>query len=92
MRVKLRDATGNPVSGWVAAVDAKGVDIGAAFVMSDIVKLLSAAAFSPTDPMFGPLPPGTYRVEAEALDGSKASGTVDLDGAAEAELVLRLAR
>ena len=89
LRVRLRDASGAPAAGRVQVLDPDGRDVGGVYALADVLRFLEAGVFSPTAPLFGPLPPGTYRIAGEA-HGSPVTATVELTGEPTAEIAVEV--
>lgn len=73
-------------------LEAQGREVGGMYPESEVEERYSAGDFSPSAPVFGPLPPGGYRVAASAPGGLAASREVTLSGEAERSLKLDLAK
>jgi RNA polymerase sigma-70 factor (ECF subfamily) len=92
LRIRLQDEHGRPLKGWVKVLDQAGHDAVGMYSMREILQLFSEGAFSPTSPLFGPLPRGRYKIEASAPGGLSATKEITLSGAPELEVTLRLAQ
>ncbi|MCP3914518.1 MAG: carboxypeptidase regulatory-like domain-containing protein [bacterium] len=87
--IKVKDGSGEAVRAQLQIVDDEGRDVGGMFGMQDLQVLYLEGAFSPTEHRLGPLPPGKYKVFAEA-NGKRASKTVRLRGDAEKMMTIRI--
>ncbi len=89
LRVRLENERGEPVQGWVAVRAADGHDAGGLWPADELEDLFFAGAFSPSEPFFGPLEPGTYSVRADAFGGGQVEREVTLAGESERSITLR---
>ena len=86
--IRIRDKEG-PTRASVRVVDSEGREWGGMFGMDDLQMLYLDKGFSPNEHRIGPLPPGKYRVYAEA-EGLEAAKPVTLRGGEERKLTVRL--
>ncbi len=92
VEVSLRGESGHPIPAAVSAVDAQGRAWQGLYTLSEAIEAYQSGTMARLLESVGPLPPGTYRITAEAIDGRSASRTVELDGRPRRRLSLRLPR
>jgi hypothetical protein len=88
LAVRLEDARGAPLPGWVEVYDAEEREVGGLYPYGALEELYYQGAFSPTAPRFGPLAPGRHRIEARFFGGGRASREIALDGRPELAVTL----
>jgi hypothetical protein len=90
LRVAIRDRAGRPAKGWIRVCDSQEREVGGMFAMADLSAFFYQGVFSPTDPGAGPLPPGTYRIEAQAFGELSGTGKLTLSGEGERATTVRV--
>ncbi|MGK0217407.1 MAG: protocatechuate 3,4-dioxygenase beta subunit, partial [Planctomycetota bacterium] len=87
--LRIMDGSGDPIAASISVRDEEGREVTGLVGMADLQALYMDGAFSMSEHRLGPLPPGKYRVRAEA-DGVVAEKPVRLRGGEEKRLTLRL--
>lgn len=87
--VSLEDKSGADLPSRVSVLDANHREMNGMLGLEEIMQRYSGGLDDAAQRV-GPLPPGTYRVEAIAADGRSASKQVTLSGQDERKLKLRL--
>ena len=87
--LKFTDAERAPVAATVSVTDEEGREVSGMVGMADMRALYIDGAFSTAEHRLGPLPPGKYRVRAEA-NGKVVEKPVRLRGNPEKRLTLRI--
>jgi hypothetical protein len=87
--VAVEDEQGKALRARLRVFDEGDRDVSGLGSIQDMERAMSEG-FSTREQRFGPLPPGKYRVEGTAQDGSRAAKPVTLSGQPERRLRLRL--
>ena len=89
LRISVEDGEGAAVRATVRVFDGAGREVGS-MLGSEAMEVLFSEGFSSTEQRVGPVPPGSYRVEATAPSGETARKSVSLHGQEQRRVRLRL--
>ena len=90
LRVVPLDAGGRALRAAVQVYDAAGRSLGGLLTEEELVERFGGGGGGGREHRLGPLPPGSYRIEAVAADGRRGELAVELAGEAERVVSLTL--